>query len=723
MTKIIFTILAALFIYAPFMRAQPPQLSQPVAFVGTTPTGTCTPGVPLQYNLNSGTLSGCSGGTPVWGPIPVTFLAGLTSALPSTCSVGGIYFATDQPAGLNLFVCGTTNVWTRSSYQQGLNASKPATCTVGQLWFSTDVTPGSNVYGCTATNVWTLETGGGGSSTAVAITSGLTSALPGTCSPGGSPNVYFATDQPSGLNLFECTATNTWTRAAYVQGLTVALPATCSVGQMYFATDATPGENWFYCTAANTWTPQVIGGSGGSSTPYCAISTGSKSGCSVTSFSSGMTISAATHGEGTFAFAVGWDNATPQNQVALDVTRDGAGDLTITYVTAPYEIDVYSLSSVGGLYCVISSGSKTPCSSTTFSSGMTITEATHGRGTFVFALCWDNSTPQVQLACDVARASNGDMTITYLTAPYEIDFFGGTAGGGSGGGTVNAPGAPFQLTYYPSSSATVSGVSINGVVSVHTTAGVAPSQSTANELSSPVQCQATTGSPTTYACNLTPSPVSYAVGATYSFMADVANSGATTINFNSIGAVVIKKVQGGITTDLAANDLRSGQWVKLTYDGTNMQMASQLGNLNSLSQRSFAYTNSPQSIPNTTNTAMQFTVNLYDTGIHSTSVNNTRFVAPVTGLYLCAGTATFSGSPTGLREIFIEVDGSVTNTYSLQTVASTGSGSTTSVSVSAVLQLNASDYVEFYVWQGSGSALSIQGTGQSASNGSIVQIQ
>lgn len=54
--------------------------------------------------------------------------------------------------------------------------------------------------------------------------------------------------------------------------------------------------------------------------------------------------------------------------------------------------------------------------------------------------------------------------------------------------------------------------------------------------------------------------------------------GAATINFNSLGAKTIKKLQGGAATDLAPNDIRAGQWVMMMYDGTNMQMLSQLGN-------------------------------------------------------------------------------------------------------------------------------------------------
>lgn len=38
----------------------------------------------------------------------------------------------------------------------------PTNCTVGELWFNTGVAAGNNVYGCTAANTWTLQTGGAG---------------------------------------------------------------------------------------------------------------------------------------------------------------------------------------------------------------------------------------------------------------------------------------------------------------------------------------------------------------------------------------------------------------------------------------------------------------------------------------------------------------------------------------------------------------------------------
>lgn len=86
------------------------------------------------------------------------------------------------------------------------------------------------------------------------------------------------------------------------------------------------------------------------------------------------------------------------------------------------------------------------------------------------------------------------------------------------------------------------------------------------------------GANDTYVATLAPVPAALVTGEHYRFKANTANTGACTINFNGLGAKTIKKAAGGITTDLADNDIRAGQWVDLVYDGTNMQMQSTLGN-------------------------------------------------------------------------------------------------------------------------------------------------
>ena len=91
-------------------------------------------------------------------------------------------------------------------------------------------------------------------------------------------------------------------------------------------------------------------------------------------------------------------------------------------------------------------------------------------------------------------------------------------------------------------------------------------------------CQDAGSSGTTYACNLSPAITSYVVGAVYAFKPNTLNTGASTINFNSLGAKTIVKTVGGITTGVAAGDLRAGQWVEMIYDTNgNMQMLSPVG--------------------------------------------------------------------------------------------------------------------------------------------------
>ena len=89
-----------------------------------------------------------------------------------------------------------------------------------------------------------------------------------------------------------------------------------------------------------------------------------------------------------------------------------------------------------------------------------------------------------------------------------------------------------------------------------------------------LSCIAASASGTTYTCSIASAPSGYVTSARYAFKADVANTGAATINFNSLGAKTIKKFAA---TDLVANDIQANQWVYLSYDGTNMQMVSALG--------------------------------------------------------------------------------------------------------------------------------------------------
>ena len=84
-----------------------------------------------------------------------------------------------------------------------------------------------------------------------------------------------------------------------------------------------------------------------------------------------------------------------------------------------------------------------------------------------------------------------------------------------------------------------------------------------------------TGSANTYAIAPAPAITAYTVGQRFTFKAVNANTTASTINVNSLGAKDIKK---NSTLALDAGDIRAGQIVEVEYDGTNFQMISPFGN-------------------------------------------------------------------------------------------------------------------------------------------------
>lgn len=97
-------------------------------------------------------------------------------------------------------------------------------------------------------------------------------------------------------------------------------------------------------------------------------------------------------------------------------------------------------------------------------------------------------------------------------------------------------------------------------------------------LTLPPMFAADAGSTDAYVVTFSPAIAGYVTGQTYRFKANTANTTAATLNINGLGAKTIKKAAGGVTTDLATNDIRAGQWVDVIYDGTNFQMQSLLGN-------------------------------------------------------------------------------------------------------------------------------------------------
>src|SRR5260221_5512069 len=68
-------------------------------------------------------------------------------------------------------------------------------------------------------------------------------------------------------------------------------------------------------------------------------------------------------------------------------------------------------------------------------------------------------------------------------------------------------------------------------------------------------------------------PASYVQGEKYAFKASGANTGATTVNVNALGAKnAFKKSPTGPATSCTGGEIQSGDIVELEYDGTQFQL-------------------------------------------------------------------------------------------------------------------------------------------------------
>lgn len=73
----------------------------------------------------------------------------------------------------------------------------------------------------------------------------------------------------------------------------------------------------------------------------------------------------------------------------------------------------------------------------------------------------------------------------------------------------------------------------------------------------------------TYVATLSPAPVAYTIGMIVFIQFTNANTSASSLNLNTLGAKTIKRLDG---TDLLAGDIQAGMIGALSYDGTNFQL-------------------------------------------------------------------------------------------------------------------------------------------------------
>jgi hypothetical protein len=112
-----------------------------------------------------------------------------------------------------------------------------------------------------------------------------------------------------------------------------------------------------------------------------------------------------------------------------------------------------------------------------------------------------------------------------------------------------------------------------------------------------------------------------------------------------------------------------------------------------------------QSISNATQTGITWNSESFDTdAFHSTSTNTSRITIPAgkAGKYLISGLIEVSNTTTGMWQLSIYKNSSITRGFILD-----ASDVFPSIQISHVLDLVATDYVEIFIWQNSGTSQTI----------------
>lgn len=138
--------------------------------------------------------------------------------------------------------------------------------------------------------------------------------------------------------------------------------------------------------------------------------------------------------------------------------------------------------------------------------------------------------------------------------------------------------------------------------------------------------------------------------------------------------------------------------------------------------RALVYQSATQNVATSTWEALAWGAELFDVGaLHDNATNNTRLTIPAggDGLYLICGSVGFVGSAAGaMRGIRVWKNG----TTSLGVSSNNPNASAARANVSTIGVLAAGDYIEFQVWQDTGSPLSTSGPSVDYCFGAIAKI-
>jgi len=357
------------------------------------------------------------------------------------------------------------------------------------------------------------------------------SQISGTLSAGQLPAVALRSDAGNTIS----GGTQDFSAAAHTlpmkSGPLAGRPASCTPGETYFATDASQGTNLYGCSSLNTWSLE------------------------------GATTSLQVESNGTLVGSRGTANLLTGPGLMSIISDDGTAiDILSALDTAVVQTQPGEQSGAA-LWCQSSTRSVSAyqCSlnptATAYTPGMVLhwVPDVNGAGGTTTLNVDSLGAALVKLADGSSNPGTSDIVAGRMY-------------------TIWYDGASFRLPSAGSTTAGLSDPGANGLVYRNAANVTAPA--TADNVSALSSCQ-DAGTANAYACGLAPAITSYKAGTTYWFRAANANTGPSTIALNSLPPQPIKKY-GGL--DLSAGDIKAGQWLMVTYDGSNMQMQSQTGN-------------------------------------------------------------------------------------------------------------------------------------------------
>jgi hypothetical protein len=155
----------------------------------------------------------------------------------------------------------------------------------------------------------------------------------------------------------------------------------------------------------------------------------------------------------------------------------------------------------------------------------------------------------------------------------------------------------------------------------------------------------------TLAGSLTPALTAYATGNLFSFVATGTNTGAATININSLGA---KSITKSGTTALVAGDIVSGQVYLIEYDGTRFQLINPSITSGTVSTISFGSTGLTPSTATNGAVTVAGTLAIANGGTGANTLAGAN-IAVVNVANTFTGTQTFSGTSSVLSMVLNNV--------------------------------------------------------------------